>query len=86
MNDEVKILMELLTKEDLLKREAAEALVHALVDIKLSINKVYDKVLPQLIQKQGSLTKDEILEELWELREQFRHIDYHIKDSNITNL
>jgi hypothetical protein len=32
------------------------------------------------------MTKEEVLEELWELREQFRHIDYHIKDSNITNL
>jgi IMP dehydrogenase/GMP reductase len=39
MND-VKILLELLTRDDLLKREAAEALVHALVDIKLSINRV----------------------------------------------
>jgi hypothetical protein len=85
MND-VKILLELFTRGDLLKQEAAEALVHALVDIKLSINNVYDKVLPQLIQKQGSMTKEQVLEGLWELREQFRHIDYHIKDSNITNL
>lgn len=52
MNDEVEILMRLLKRDDLLKPEATEALVHALVDIKLSMNHVYDKVLPRLIQKQ----------------------------------
>lgn len=86
MNDEVKMLMELLTKDSLFDRDAAEALVHALVDIRESINKIYNQVLPQLVEHQNGLTKEQVLEKLWEIREQFRHIDYHIRDSKITEI
>ena len=84
--EERQVLMDLLTRNELFQQQAAEALVHALVDIKDSINKVYDHVLPRIIHKQKSLTNEQLLEELWEIREQFRHIEYHINDSHITDI
>lgn len=84
-NEDCKKILELLTRDAILDREKAESIVHAFVDIEHSLNEVYNKILPELIQT-GESRQEQILEKLWEIREQFRHIDYHIHDANLTDL
>ncbi len=84
-NEDCKKILELLTRDAILDREKAESIVHAFVDIEHSLNEVYNKILPELIQT-GEFRQEQILEKLWEIREQFRHIDYHIHDANLTDL
>jgi len=68
-----------------LGRERAEALVHALVDIRESMEKIYGTLLPKLIAVLDH-SPDEFMDKLWDIREEFRHVDYHIHDSGITEL
>ena len=69
---------------NLLNANKTEALVYGLEEIKNSIDIIYDKIIPELINE--NLSKDQILNLLWEIREEFRHIDYHIKDSELLDL
>jgi hypothetical protein len=62
----------------------SEALVYSLMEIEKSINIVYEKILPILLEK--NMTKEAFLEMLWDIREEFRHIDYHIKDGKLLDL
>jgi hypothetical protein len=65
--------------------EESDGLVHALIDIAVSIEKVYFDVIPKLLSEPNATT--EIFKDrLWDLREEFRHIDYHIHDSKLTEL
>lgn len=62
-----------------------EALVHALVDIRSSLVRVYGELLPELIR--DTIRPPEVLrDQLWELREEFRHIEYHLKDGGWADL
>lgn len=59
-------------------REDGEAWVHALVDIQESYTRIFEKFLPEaLMLIESSREKREIL---WDIREEFRHIEYHLKD------
>ncbi len=69
---------------NLLNANKTEALVYGLQEIKNSIDLIYDKIIPELINE--NLNKDQILNLLWEIREECRHIDYHIKDSELLDL
>jgi hypothetical protein len=57
-----------------------DTIVHALVDIQESMEKVYLQLLPKLMNAQTHPT--EKTEILWEIREEFRHIAYHIRDAH----
>ena len=72
----------LLKTHQIFKQEELDAYIHALVDIKESINKIYNIYLENILQNE--LNKDVILNNLWDIREEFRHIEYHIKDARLT--
>lgn len=57
-------------------KEESEAWVHALVDIQESYLKIFEELLPQALMQNGPEKK----EVLWEIREEFRHIEYHLAD------
>jgi hypothetical protein len=78
-------LFELVTNDNVMNKEEAEALIHALVDINESIEKVYFNIIPKL-QSSTNPSKEFIKESLWDIREEFRHINYHIQDAKLVDL
>lgn len=67
------------------ERERANAIVHALVDIGESMGKIYGALLPELmaaLDQPSAVFK----EKLWDIREEFRHIEYHLQDARLTEL
>lgn len=62
-----------------------EALVHALVDIRSSLVRVYGQLLPELT-RDAIRTPEVLRDQIWELREEFRHIEYHLKDGGWADL
>jgi hypothetical protein len=74
-------LLELLKCRQVLPEEQSEAVVHALVDIGEAVEKLYCDLIPKIINDTdgGTLLQDH----LWDVREEFRHIDYHLHDSNL---
>lgn len=65
--------------------EQAESFVHALVDILESVGKIYDTMLPELLDTMDQ-PSEVFKDKLWDIREEFRHIDYHLRDANLTDL
>lgn len=57
------------------------AILHALVDIKESMDAIYSNILPKLSVE--GISQDEVQDLLWDIREEFRHVEYHIHDSKI---
>ena len=66
-------------------RERAEAIVYALVDIAESMEKVYGTLLPELLAVLDRPSA-EFKDKLWDIREEFRHVEYHIHDAELTDL
>jgi hypothetical protein len=66
-------------------REAADALVHALVDIEESTSRIYGELLPELARVIDQ-SPDVFKEKLWDVREEFRHIAYHLHDAKLADL
>jgi hypothetical protein len=69
----------------MISSEEADAVIHALIDIAVSIEKVYFDVVPKLLSEPNA-TIEILKDRLWDLREEFRHIDYHIHDSKLTEI
>jgi hypothetical protein len=65
--------------------ERAEAIVHALVDIGESMGKIYGTLLPELMAVLD-LSSAEFKDKLWDIREEFRHVEYHLQDAQLTDL
>lgn len=66
-----------------LKEEDADTLSHALMDISESLLKVYNNILPEVFIEKD---RQKLIELLWKLSEEFRHIQYHIDDADLTQL
>ena len=62
--------------------EQQDALGLALLDIALSFHRVYDELLPQIMDS-GTRSDEELDDLLFEMRSDFRHIEYHIKDARL---
>lgn len=75
-------LMTVLTKHG---QSDAEAIVHALTDIAESVDTVYRELLPKLL---ATLDRPhpEFQDALWDIREEFRHVAYHMEDAKLTEL
>ena len=56
--------------------------VHALVDIAESMRKVYCALLPDLMAS-TSEPNDVFEDKMWDIRAEFRHIEYHMRDAKI---
>ena len=78
-------LLALIRSHSLLTDERAEAVAHALADIADSLERVYGDLLPKILQD-AEAPRDLVQDRLWEIREEFRHIDYHIRDGELTDL
>lgn len=66
-------------------RERADAVVHALVDIEESTRKIYVDLLPELVRSLAE-SSDAFKDKLWDIREEFRHIAYHLQDAKLADL
>lgn len=66
-------------------REQADAVVHALVDIGESMEKIYGTLLPELMRALDQPTAV-FKDKLWDVREEFRHLEYHLQDAKLTEL
>lgn len=59
-------------------RENAEAWAHAIIDVQESFDKIFNQLLPQAIGiKESDRDSRELL---GDIREEFRHIEYHVQD------
>jgi hypothetical protein len=63
--------------------EQAGTLAHALLDEYESVQDVYGSLIPQLLGDHEA-SPESVRELLWDVREQFRYIDYHIHDAELT--
>lgn len=68
-----------------LERNRAEAVVHAIVDIDESVRRVAESLVPRLIEAAGA-KDEEFKERLWDIREEFRHVEYHLRDAGLVDL
>ena len=59
--------------------------MHALTDIAASVEKVYGEMLPALLSD-PTVATEALQDTLWDIREEFRHIQYHIDDGTLTDL
>ena len=75
-------LYELLVIKNIKKAKQAEAWCSALRDIKESVDNIYLKIIPEILEHQDSDT-DTLIDRVWDIREDFRHIQYHIDDGNL---
>ena len=80
-----ELLFDILKNSNFFSKEDLESLMHALIDVEESFIKIYDVLIPNLL-KLKNVDKELLQECLWDIREEFRHIYYHIHDSKITDL
>jgi len=75
-------LYKILQSQQIFKDEELDAYVHALVDINDSIDKIYSNYVNDILI--NSENKEAIINAIWDIREEFRHISYHIDDAKLT--
>ena len=80
MNNNDRTVYEVLKKHQIFLKKDLEAYVHALIDIRESVNKITEL----LSDIDDNKNKEEVLDIIWGIREEFRHMDYHIKDAKLT--
>ena len=56
----------------------AGTIVHALSDMERSFHELFERILPKLVE--GDPSAAQVDEVLWEIRDELRHIVYHIRD------
>ena len=78
-------ILSLLRDCNIYTTEESDAIVHALLDISESFEKIYTQIIPDIIENERN-PLDQLKDKIWDLREEFRHIDYHIHDANLTDL
>lgn len=76
-----KKIYDLLKHQGIFQNKQLDAYVHALVDIEESIKKIYDVYIANI--QMNNCDNEVIMENLLDIREEFRHIYYHIKDANL---
>lgn len=72
-----------LKKDTIFNKEKLDAFIHSLADIKESTDKIYNEYIPKLLENRST---EELEEVIWDIREEFRHIDYHIKDADLLEI
>ena len=75
-------LAKLLLESGLIDEDRRDALYLALIDIAESIQAAYSRIIPALLALNESET-DNLWDALFDLRTEFRHIDYHIHDAGL---
>ena|ERR1700674_5327590 len=78
-------LFNILRESKLLPEELAESTTHALIDISESIETIYMQIIPEII-KCNAKEKEKIDALLFDLKQEFSHILYHIEDAKLEGL
>ncbi len=78
-------LKELLRSRGVLLEAEAEAVAYALLDIAGSTRRVYLDIIPAILDEPNA-PLDQLKDRIWNIREEFRHIVYHIHDGKLTEL
>lgn len=73
----------ILEKSKCKEKEELESYVHALLDIEESIEKIYNVHIKNILENENDT--ETIQDIIWDIREEFRHIDYHINDAALTD-
>lgn len=79
-NDELYPKLE---RDKIFDKEKLDSFVHSLADIRESTNKIYEKYIPQLLENKNL---EELENVIWDIREEFRHIEYHMNDAELTDI
>jgi hypothetical protein len=79
-------LVKSLERNHVLDGSEADALAHALLDIAEAINRVYGSLVPELLASLHGGSRVQVKDVIGDLREEFRHIDYHVHDPHLTDL
>jgi len=72
----------ILKERNIIAHENLESYMHALIDIEESFINIYKIYLDEIIKNEENT--DFIKEKIWDIREEFRHIQYHINDAKLT--
>lgn len=72
-------LLELIRSEHLMGDEESEAAVYALLDMAKPFEEIYFGLIPRILSVPHA-ERATLQDWVWEIREQLRHIDYHIHD------
>jgi hypothetical protein len=75
-------LVEIAHSRHVIDDDRRDAIYLALLDIAEAAEKVYRDIIPQIIDHPEQ-SDDELWELLFDLRAEFRHIDYHIHDAEL---
>lgn len=75
-------LFDVLQDHQVLAHDELETYIHALVDIKESLEKIYDEYIMNILKNKNK--KELVIDNFWDIREEFRHIEYHMKDAKLT--
>ena len=78
-------LMHILQDREIMSSQQAEAVAYAFLDVFESIGKVYRELLPSLLSDSAA-PSDALKERIWDIREEFRDIDYHIHDAALIEM
>ena len=79
------ILEDILKKYSVVADQDIEGFLHALVDISSALIKIYNNIIPTIIDNKN-IEKEELEDLLCDMRTQFRHIKYHIKDHFLSSV
>jgi len=74
--------LEVVTNSNTADHDEAWAIAHGLTDIRESFEKIYGEFLPKL---QAGPPAEDLTNVLFDIREEFRHILYHINDMKLTS-
>lgn len=80
MNESDKLLFEVLKEYQIFEQVDLKTYVHAIIDIRGAIETINGLLITIDLKK----NKEEVLDIIWSIREEFRHIDYHLKDAKLT--
>lgn len=83
--EEKDVFLNILLNKKLVPVQDAEAIVHALYDISESIEEIYNVIIPKILQQENG-SRELLQDLLWDIREEYKHIQYHIDDAKLTEL
>ena len=78
-------IVEIAHSGGLIDDDRRDAIYLALLDITQSLATVYRNIIPQLLGD-NAYSEEQIWELFFDLRDEFRHIDYHIHDAELDAL
>lgn len=79
---QANVLFDLINGVGLFNEEKSGALAHALLDIKEASDKIYEEILPRILELE-KMDKETFIDFYTDVQEELHHIDYHIHDAFI---